>query len=520
MTLKKNMRYSKYQEEIFNEVEKGNSNLVINAVAGSGKTTTIVECCKRLSCERDNVKFLAFNKSIVQELESRIGSYADVSTMHAFALSIIKKAYNNKLRHRYVKIDNNRWSKYIADTIYSMSDEITPDTDKKAVFKFRCNVTKVFNLARVNLIKCEDVAAIRSIMTDYGITPMFDEIDVISKLLAQAYTMPKNLTIDFTDMLTIAATELRDDIPTFDYVFIDECQDLNTAQIELMLCTAKGGRFIAVGDRNQAINGFAGADCNSFDKIANLGNTIELPLSVNYRCGKNMVRLAQELVPQIQAHKGAIDGEISHVNSLSTDLFRENDMVLCRTSAPLVGLCMKLIQSGITAVVKGKDIAQDLQTLIENANTKDITEVLAYLENEKQKLIATIKSDRKCTEAEAKQAQKYLNLEDRCKCIENICLYSIKDTTELKSYVNRLFTDEKVENAVILSTAHKSKGLEANRVLILLPNKLPLTWQNQLDWQLKQELNLKYVALTRARKELVFIDLDEQSLLKATIAKC
>jgi superfamily I DNA/RNA helicase len=331
--------------------------------------------------------------------------------------------------------------------------------------------------------------------------------------------MPKDLVIDYVDMIVLPLCH-REHIPTFKYVFIDECQDLNTAQRELMLCAAKGGRFIAVGDRNQAINGFAGADCNSFDKIANLGNTIELPLSVNYRCGKNMVRLAQELVPQIQAHKGAIDGEISHVNSLSTDLFRENDMVLCRTSAPLVGLCMKLIQSGITAVVKGKDIAQDLQMLIENANTKDITEVLAYLENEKQKLIATIKSDRKCTEAEAKQAQKYLNLEDRCKCIENICLYSIKDTTELKSYVNRLFTDEKVENAVMLSTAHKSKGLEANRVLILLPNKLPLTWQNQLDWQLKQELNLKYVALTRARKELVFIDLDEQSLLKATIAKC
>jgi superfamily I DNA/RNA helicase len=72
----------------------------------------------------------------------------------------------------------------------------------------------------------------------------------------------------------------------------------------------------------------------------------------------------------------------------------------------------------------------------------------------------------------------------------------------------------------MLSTAHKSKGLESNRVLILLPNKLPLTWVNQLDWQLKQELNLKYVALTRARKELVFIDLDEQSLLKANIVKC
>jgi ATP-dependent exoDNAse (exonuclease V) beta subunit len=72
----------------------------------------------------------------------------------------------------------------------------------------------------------------------------------------------------------------------------------------------------------------------------------------------------------------------------------------------------------------------------------------------------------------------------------------------------------------MLSTAHKSKGLEANRVLILLPNKLPLKWQNQLEWQMKQELNLKYVALTRARKELIFIDMEEQDLLKANIAKC
>ena len=91
---------------------------------------------------------------------------------------------------------------------------------------------------------------------------------------------------------------------------------------------------------------------------------------------------------------------------------------------------------------------------------------------------------------------------------------------QLKSYIDRLFTDDKVENAVMLSTAHKSKGLEANRVLILLPNKLPLHWPHQLEWQMKQELNLKYVALTRARKELIFIDMEEQDLLNANIAKC
>jgi superfamily I DNA/RNA helicase len=87
----------------------------------------------------------------------------------------------------------------------------------------------------------------------------------------------------------------------------------------------------------------------------------------------------------------------------------------------------------------------------------------------------------------------------------------------LKSYINRIFSDENIENAVVLSTAHKAKGLEANRVMILLPNKLPLKYPHQQKWQETQELNLKYVALTRARKQLIFIDIKENELLKQKI---
>ena len=510
------MNLSTYQIDIFNEVENGTDNIAINAVAGSGKTTTIVMACKRLHLDERDVKFLAFNKLIAEELKEKLKGYADVSTLHAFGLNVLKKLYNNPQYKMYIKVDSWKYQKYVRQNVFALSNIITNETSTAKVWGFSCNVQKLLDLARVNLIQHGETKKLQNLCDEHNILCLFDEVRVCDILLEDAYKMPNNLVIDYVDMIVLPLFH-KEHIPTFKYVFIDECQDLNTAQRELMLCAAKDGRFIAVGDRNQAINGFAGADCNSFDKIANLGNTIELPLSVNYRCGKNMVKLAQELVPQIQAHKGAIKGEINHVDKLSKDLFKDNDMVLCRTSAPLVGLCMKLIQSGITAVVKGKDIAQDLQMLVENANTKDITQVLAYLNNEKQKLIATIKDNRKCTDAEAMQSQRYMNLEDRCKCIENICLYSIKDTMQLKSYINRLFTDDKVENAVMLSTAHKSKGLEANRVLILLPNKLPLKWQHQLDWQLKQENNLKYVALTRARKELVFIDMEEQELLKANI---
>ena len=515
----KRLEYSNYQLDIFDAVENGDSNIAINAVAGSGKTTTIVSACKRLNLDERDVIFLAFNKLIVDKLKTQLDGYAEVSTLHAFGFDVLKKLYNHKEYGMLIRVDSWKYQKYVKENVYSLSNIITPDTDAAKVFGFCCNVSKLYALARVNLIQHndKDLSQLRNLCDEHNLMTLYDEVEVCNEMLADAYKMPKDMVIDFTDMVVLPLFH-RECIPTYKYVFIDECQDLNRAQRELMLCAAKYGRFIAVGDRNQAINGFAGADCNSFDRIANQENTIELPLSVNYRCGTNMIRLAQEIVPHIQAHKGAIKGEVLHVKQLSKSLFKENDMILCRTSAPLVGLCMKLIESGITAVVKGKDIAQDLKNLIENANTSDIKQVLAYLENEKQKCINTIKDQRKCDEATAKNSMRYLNLEDRCKCIENICMYSITNTTQLKSYINKMFTDEKIENAIMLSTAHKSKGLEANRVMILLPDKLPLKYPHQQKWQEKQELNLKYVALTRARKELIFIDLKENELMKQKIS--
>ena len=514
----KRLEYSDYQLDIFDAVEHGDDNIAINAVAGSGKTTTIVAACKRLNASERDVIFLAFNKLIVEELKGKLKNYAYVSTLHSFGFSILKRLYNQPKYGMYIKVDDWKYQKYVKDNAFSLSNIITPDTDAAKVFGFACNVDKLYTLARINLIEYNenDLSQLRNLCDEHNLLTLFDEVEVCNELLKTAYRMPRDLTIDFTDMIVLPLFH-KDMIPTYKYVFIDECQDLSRAQRELMLCAAKNGRFIAVGDRNQAINGFAGADCSSFDKIASQPNTIELPLSVNYRCGTNMVRLAQEIVPHIQAHKGAIKGEVFHVKQLSRDLFKENDMVLCRTSAPLVGLCMKLIESGITAVVKGKDIAQDLKNLIANANTRDIKALLAYLEEEKQKCINIIKEQRKCDDAMAKNAAKYINLEDRCKCIENICMYSIKDTTQLKTYINKIFSDENIENAVMLSTAHKSKGLEANRVMILLPNKLPLKYPHQQRWQEVQEMNLKYVAVTRARKELIFVDLTETELLKIKI---
>jgi DNA helicase II / ATP-dependent DNA helicase PcrA len=80
--------------------------------------------------------------------------------------------------------------------------------------------------------------------------------------------------------------------------------------------------------------------------------------------------------------------------------------------------------------------------------------------------------------------------------------------------IENLFTDGTA--AVELSTIHRAKGLEVDRVFIIRPDKLPLCWKGQLPWQAKQEQNLKYVAITRAKKELYWVEPTAAETAKST----
>lgn len=261
------MTYSNEQNAIFNAIASTDKNILVNAVAGSGKTTTIVEACKRLNESAENVKFLAFNKSIAEELKTRLAGLADVSTSHAFGFSILKSIYNKPRQRKYIKVDNWKYINYIKENIYSLSRIITVDDDSARRWAFIFNVEKLFNLCRLDLVKSDEYDKIAANVFKHNIDCIADEAEVVSTLLENAYTMPNNLRIDFTDMLVLPLS-CPANIPTFKYVFVDEAQDLNTAQRLLMLAAARKGRFIAVGDKYQAINGFAGADADSFAKIS------------------------------------------------------------------------------------------------------------------------------------------------------------------------------------------------------------------------------------------------------------
>ena len=196
-----------------------------------------------------------------------------------------------------------------------------------------------------------------------GVVPL-----VVRRLMQQG--RDSRDSIDFTDMVWLPHV-LGLAPKRYGWIFVDECQDLSRAALALIQASVKhGGRVLFVGDRRQAIYAFAGADSDSFQRTLDYCKDQTLPLSVCYRCPSEALALAREYCPQIEARPGAPAGVVRDlkVEDLAEVLrtgepVREDeirDMVLCRTNAPLVSLCFRLIADGIPAQVRGRSIGEGL----------------------------------------------------------------------------------------------------------------------------------------------------------------
>ena len=351
---------SVYQQGIYDFITNGQGNAVVSAVAGSGKTTTLINALNLIPSEL-NVLFLAFNKSIAQELSERVPKSAtniEVRTLHAYGFFSLTKSHKSE-------IDNNKYKKLLKDIIsYSehtdldflkqynfkpsqinLVDNFLFDDSEKELIEDKIayfgRVQKLCDLGRLNLIDLKNqdlgVEQLKELAIKHNVEIINGECYRAWLLinLGASYTSKA----DFTDMVFLP-NHLNLQTQKYDIVFIDECQDLNACQRELMKKAIKPdtGRFIAVGDPAQAIYGFAGADSDSFQKLIDIPNTITLPLSVCYRCGSDIIDYAKKLMPQIEASpnakKGLIDNNSSYKNIV------KGDMVICRNTMPLVALCM------------------------------------------------------------------------------------------------------------------------------------------------------------------------------------
>lgn len=479
---------SPYQQAIFDFVKSGTGHGVVIAVAGSGKTTTIVEALN-YTPKDSKVCMVAFNKSIAEELKTRRPDHVMVKTLHGLGYSNLRKSFPK------IQVDELKTRKIVESLLPNPPDGAP--NDLKAQVRAKQNALRHLTaLAKATLVDASDTKALQDLVEHYGVDINGDEEELF-KLLPEvlARCLADTHTVDFDDMLWMPIA-LGLELEKFDWLFVDETQDLNFTQIQFVLGSIKStGRIIAVGDPKQSIYGFRGADVTAVPRIIETLKAKTLPLSITYRCPKLHVELAQEIVPDLQPRENAPDGLIENISTANFQkLVKPGDMVLCRINAPLVTEAFALIRNGVKAVVRGRDIGQNFQVLIKKLDAPTIEgieqNISQYRERELNRLFR-----RNAPESQIEA------LNDKCDTLLAI-VGECDQPSQISEKIETLFSDD-VEG-VVFSSVHRAKGLEAERVFILKPELLPLA-KVKKDWEMEQEMNCKYVALTRSKSELYFV---------------
>jgi DNA helicase II / ATP-dependent DNA helicase PcrA len=463
--------WSDYQKNIFRDIAKNTDHTVVIARAGSGKTSTIVEGFKYIPKGKKTL-MVAFNKSIADELKQRAPSYVDVMTLHSLGFRAIKQSFGEVVLEQ----DKAR---------IIVSGLIGDDYD---LWELNQSICKAVSLCKGFLF--DTPKGVEDLIDKFGIE-IFDLtqekfIDHVLKTLAICKS--QKMVIDFDDMIWFPFV-YRLNVGKFDVVFVDEAQDLNAAQIAMVMSAVKpGGRIIAVGDPAQSIYQFRGADSEAMPNFINKLKAKTLPLSVTYRCPKKVVKLAQEIVPDIEAHADSPDGEVIDLDT--GDLLKTvspGDFILSRTNAPLIKHCMALLKAGVPANIQGRDVGANLIYFIKKSKAKTVNAFIKYVNDWRDQEIERLLSHKKDTTI----------CTDKAECLLNLCegTLTIKD---LKETIEKLFNDVDDNKKVILSTTHKAKGLERDRVFVLVNTYRKSGAGGEED-------NLWYVAITRAKKQLYLV---------------
>ena len=493
---------SPYQEKIFDFIVHGNGNAVISAKAGSGKTSTCVTAIKLIK-PKNKVMFLAFNKSIAEELSQKLKDYpnVEVRTSHSLGFAIIRKNVEGE-----VELDEFKYRRYVKSNISELTT-IDATLTKNQLYNYIESICALVDFARFNLAQTAE--EVKSLAVKYDVPIFFDECDVVIKVLEWGKTELNS--IDYADMVWLPV-ELSMNARAFqkDFIFIDECQDQSLMSIELFLkCFKRGTRFIAVGDEKQCINTFCGSSEEAFQYMKDYPKTTQFDLPICYRCPRTVVELAKTLVPDIKCREDAPKGDI--IEKCWTSSLRSGDMVLCRSKAPLLKVYTKLLRKGIQCYIKGQDIGTNLKKLIEEVDIEELNTnlksdgVFVRLYDNLFEIRNKLMESKGLDYQDATLTNYITNMYDMIKAL-TVLAENYTTKTELLSHIDEIF--DETREGVILSTIHKAKGLEADNVYILCNSSMPSSLAKK-EWEKNAEQNLIYVAYTRARKKLGFISEEE-----------
>lgn len=478
---------------------------IIEAVAGSGKSSTLVEILRRIRPEQ-SACFLAFGKDAAAEIGEKAKRAGlarpgvDFRTLNSMGFRALTRAF------RSARLDDNTVSNRLRGKLSDRDFIVYRSSVEKLIGAAKSQGLIPAAIGRVGLVA--DVrSSWRRIIDDFDVTPP----DQDRALLERAVQLARECLVegirdlsevDFDDQLYLPYA-LNLPMQRFDWLLVDECQDLNGVQrVMLHSALSTDGHLIAVGDPYQAIYGFRGADSKSIAKIREDYGAETFPLSVTYRCPMRVVAVAQQWVPHLRAAPGAAEGivrvvegavEMSKIGWLPTDL------ILCRMNAPLTSMAYALLKLRVPCRIAGRDFGKGLIALIKKMDPWDVSDLVVklgvYRGAESKKILERNPDDEAKVEA----------LNDKVSALLNLC-EELSSIAELRAIIDDLFSDVD-KGRMTLSSVHRAKGAEAPRVFILDPHLMPSGMAKTADAR-QQEKHLMFVATTRTKYELVYLTPD------------
>lgn len=432
--------------------------LAVDAFAGTGKTSTLVGFAR--ARPRARILYIAFNRSIAQSAKERFPQNVECRTTHSLAFAAVGRKFADKLGSaapfdiaRKMNVSNRR-AKQALDTISAWL--CTTDAQIGLDHLPKEDLAEGTGTAIVNLAR-----AIWAEMTN----------------LKSPIKMPHD---GYLKLWAMSQPKLR-----YDYILLDEAQDTNPLTLDLVLSQKAHAKLVLVGDKHQGIYGFRKAvnamKCVPADE--------RVAITQSFRFANGIAAVASALLREYKQEPNAIRGRDDIEASWQVDL-RRPYAILSRTNAALFGALASLVTrdkpvkavhyvGGFDGYIFGKVLdayylwSNQRQSIRDESITRfpDFSAFKEYGE-----------------EANDPEVKALVKVVEQYRC-------------DVPSIYNALKAAEVPEDraAVSVSTAHKSKGLEWEQV-VLTDDFITLPPEED-DYD-PEEINLLYVAITRAIRAL------------------
>lgn len=476
------------QQAIIDAAISTEDNLLISALAGAAKTSTLVMVANHPIMQAIPTLCLAFNKKIAEEMKNRLPSNCVSMTLNSLGHKVWGQAIGRRLRvdtkknYNILKelVDDQRqdvknelyesFSDMLRIIAHGKSSGWVPDACQRTSTKSLYEDDKDFFLSLDEEI------------------PHIQE-QIITKAALVSIEQSFQGKIDFDDQLFMS-TCFPSRFPEYPLTMIDEAQDLSGLNHAMLDQIVNGNRLFAVGDPCQAIYGFRGAYGDSMDRLQHKFHMRTLTLSTSFRCPQAVVAEAQWRAPHMNAPKWAKPGEVKTLVEWSIDDLDQDAVIICRNNAPIFAMAIKLLMEGRYPQIVGNDIGKTLLKALDKLGPKNMSqaEALDALEIYRIKRLSKVREHARDS------------VEDFCFCLE-IFIRRGETLGGAKNYAEHIMTST---GPIKMMTGHKSKGLEFYHVFILDRELLHIVEDDRQSSK-NQDRNLLYVMQTRSQEKLVYV---------------